>query len=173
MQHIAGETRLIDYHQDAQRPFGHYMHLLQQRGYIYSTIWLPHDAQAKSLGTGRSIEEMARGAGWRVRIVPRLTIADGINAVRTIFSTMWFDQSKCADGIQALRYYRYDVDQDTGQFSRYPAHDHASHGADALRYVAVAMQGGRQVKYLEAPPKVPKFLEVPSRRTTGLGWMRT
>ena len=38
----------------------------------------------------------------------------------------------------------------TGQFSRQPAHDAASHGADALRYCAVAMQGARQVRY-EAP----------------------
>jgi phage terminase large subunit len=62
-QHISGEVRLIDFHQDSQRPFAHYLQLLQKRGYIYATMWLPHDAEAKSLGTGRSIEEMARG-GW-------------------------------------------------------------------------------------------------------------
>src|SRR5215831_12153631 len=37
---------------------------------------------------------------------------------------LWFDQTRCADGIQSLRYYRYDVD---GQFSKQPAHDAASH----------------------------------------------
>jgi hypothetical protein len=82
-------------------------------------IWVvPHDAQAKSLGTGRSIEALARNAGWRARIVPRLSVADGINAVRTIFPVMWFDSARCAGGLQALRYYRFDVDPTTRQFSR-------------------------------------------------------
>jgi phage terminase large subunit len=121
-------------------------------GYLYRTLWLPHDAKAKSLGTGRSIEEMARSAGWRVQIVPKLTIADGINAVRTLFPIMWFDRECCADGVQALRHYRYDVDPDTGQFSRQPCHDHASNGADALRYCAVAMQGTRRVDYKPHEP---------------------
>lgn len=79
---------------------------------MYATERLPHDAQAKSLGTGRSIEEIARSAGWRVGIVPKLSVADGINAVRALFPTMWFDKERCADGVQALRHYRYDVDPD-------------------------------------------------------------
>lgn len=67
-------------------------------------MWLPHDAQAKSLGTGRSIEELARNAGWRVRIVPKLSVADGINAVRTLFPTMWFDRERCAvTGMTSIR----------------------------------------------------------------------
>jgi phage terminase large subunit len=131
-------------------------------------MWLPHDAQAKSLGTGRSIEEMARAAGWRVRIVPRLTVADGINAVRTLFPTMWFDRGRCADGVQALRHYRYDVDANTGQFSRNPLHDAASNGSDALRYVAVAMQGPRKAGYKK--PDLPPRLHNPKELLAG--WER-
>jgi phage terminase large subunit len=146
VQHIAGELRLIDFHQDSQHPFMHYLMLLQARGYVYNTMWLPHDAEAKSLGTGRSVQEIARAAGWRVRIVPRLSIADGINATRTMFPRMFFDEARCADGIQALRYYRYDVDQATGQFSKQPLHDQHSHAADAIRACAVAMEGGRPAR---------------------------
>lgn len=168
VQHIAGEIRLVDFHQDAQRPFSHYLQVLQQRGYVYQTMWLPHDAQAKSLGTGRSIEELARNAGWRVRIVPKLSVADGINAVRTMFGLMFFDQARCADGIQALRHYRYEVDADTGSFSRQPLHDSASHAADGLRYVAVAMSEQPRAKYAEPvrPPRL--FGDV----RTSVGWMR-
>jgi hypothetical protein len=127
------------------------------------------DAQAKSLGTDRSIEEMARNAGWRVRIVPRLSVADGINAVRTLFPRMWFDQNRCADGVQALGYYRYEVDPNTGQFSRNPLHDAASNGADALRYVAVAMQKARRAEGQEPPPRFPRPIE--HRRGANLNWM--
>jgi len=167
-QHIAGEVRLIDYLEDSQRPFNDYLKELQAKPYVYSTLWLPHDAQAKALGTGRSIEEIARSAGWRVRIVPRLSVADGVNAVRTLFAQMWFDRTACSDGLQALRHYRYDLDP-TGQFSRNPLHDSASHGADALRYCAVAMQEQRRAAYPTTPPR-RRILE-PGQRAN-VGWMR-
>lgn len=168
VQHIAGEVRLIDYEEDSQQPFNEYLRRMQTRPYVYGTLWLPHDAQAKSLGTGRSIEEIARNAGWRVRIVPKLSVADGINAVRTLFPSMWFDRERCADGVQALRHYRYDLDPN-GQFSRSPLHDSASHGSDALRYTAVAMQEARQARYVEQPPR-RRPIERGGR--ANLGWMR-
>jgi phage terminase large subunit len=168
-QHIAGEVRLIDYLEDSQRPFNDYLRELQQKPYVYGTLWLPHDAQAKSLGTGRSIEEIARSAGWRVRIVPKLSVADGINAVRTLFPTMWFDREHCADGVQALRHYRYELDPN-GQFNRNPLHDAASHGADALRYCAVAMQEARRAHYPTTPR--PQRMTVEPRQRANTGWMR-
>lgn len=169
-QHVQGEVRLIDYLEDSLRPFSHYLTELQARKYVYSTMWLPHDAGAKSLGTGRSIEEMARSAGWRVRLVPRLSVSDGINAVRTLFPTLWFDAAACADGLQALRHYVYDVEPSTGQFSRHPRHDYASHGADALRYVCVAMQEASRAGY--GKKRVPKVLPV-QRGRAQTGWMRS
>jgi len=169
-QHIAGQLRLIDFLEDSQRPFADYLQQLQAKTYVYRTMWLPHDAQAKSLGTGRSIEEIARNAGWRVRIVPKLSVADGVNAVRTLFPNMFFDRVKCADGLQSLRHYRYDVDPTTGQFSRAPLHDAASHGADALRYCAVAMQEAKRAAY--QLPKPPPRLFSPRERP-GHGWLRS
>ena len=168
-QHIAGEVRLIDYLEGSQRAFPSYLRELQAREYVYATIWLPHDAAAKQLGTGRSIEEITRAAGWRVRIVPRLSVADGISAARTLFPTIWFDRERCADGLQALRHYRYDLDPN-GQFSRAPLHDHASHGADALRYVAVAMQEARRATWRDDAEAPPRLIQRGSRGAN-LTWM--
>jgi len=75
---------------------------------------------------------------------------------------MWFDKEKSADGIQALRYYRYEVDPNSGQFSRNPLHDAASNGSDALRYVAVAMQGPRRAQYPSTP--LARRIYAPVRR---------
>jgi hypothetical protein len=121
---------------------------------------------AKSLGTGRSIEELARNAGWRVRIAPKLSVADGINAVCTLFPNMWFDRNRSADGVQAPRHDRYDVDSGTGQFSRQPPPDLASNGSDALRYLAVAMQGPRRAQYIQrnAPPPRGRRVSVTAGR---------
>jgi phage terminase large subunit len=163
-QAVGFEYRVIDFLQDSQKALPHYLGLLQSRGYIYGTDYLPHDAQAKSLvGAGRTIEQLMRAAGRTVRIVPRHAVAEGINAARTIFDNCWFDEAKCADGLQALRHYRYEVDEITGQFSRQPLHDAASHAADAFRYLAVSLKEPGKAK-----PKVARPMEMAHGST---GWM--
>ena len=139
-QTVAMQTRVIDHIEGSQRPLDSYLHELQSKPYIYGTDWLPHDARAKQLGSGKSIEELMRAKGRTVRIVPQLSVADGINAVRTVFGNMWFDAERCADGIQSLRHYRYEVDVDSKVLDRRPLHDENSHSADALRYLAIALR---------------------------------
>jgi hypothetical protein len=57
------------------------------------------------------------------------------------FPSCWFDEDKCDDGLQALRHYRYKVSE--GQYSNEPVHDWASDGADAFRYMALALRDGK------------------------------
>jgi len=139
-QVVGFEFRLVDFYQARGHALGHYLRVLQNKPYLWGEDWLPHDAQNRLLGAERTIEEQMRDAGRRPRIVPRIALADGINAARTVFERCWFDAERCADGIQALRRYRYDVDPATGQYSRLPLHDDASHTADAFRYFAVSMR---------------------------------
>lgn len=137
-QSMPFEFRVIDFESDCLKDLSHYLQKLQERGYLYGTHHLPHDAQAKTLAAGgRSVEQILRASGLKVKIVPRLSIVDGIAAVRAIFNRCWFDSEKCADGIQALRHYRYDWDDDMQTFKKEPRHDWASHPADAFRYLAV------------------------------------
>ena len=81
-------------------------------------------------------------------MLPKVPVVDSINAARTMFPNMWFDRENCADGLTCLRHYRYDVDPDTGMFSRNPRHDQYSHGADAFRYIAMMVK--------ETPKAKPK-----------------
>jgi phage terminase large subunit len=139
-QLIGQEIRIIRYIEDNQKTISHYLSLMQTYGYTYDTIYLPHDAKAKNLGSGQSIEEIVRASNIaKVQILNILPIADGINATRSIFNRMWFDANKCSDGLQCLRHYRYEVDEQKG-FGRVPIHDMYSHGADALRYLATAIR---------------------------------
>lgn len=161
-QAIGFEYRLIDYLDDSQKPLTHYLQTLQQRGYVYGTHYLPHDARAKQLGTGRSIEELMRAAGMKVEIVAKLSPADGINAARSIFGQCYFDGDKTADGLQALRHYRYEQVEEKGVLKDEPLHDWSSHGSDAFRYFAVAIQA----------PKREQQKRQESRRNLGpQGWM--
>jgi len=141
LQFVGMETRLIRYIEDSQKTISYYMATMQTYGYVYDTIWLPHDAENKTLAAaGRSIDDIVRAAGYKTNILPRVPILDSINAARTIFPTCYFDREHTADGLACLRHYRYEVDPDTGQFSRNPLHDHYSHGADAFRYIALMIK---------------------------------
>lgn len=124
------EYRIIDYLDGSQQPLAHYLSELQRRGYVYGKHCLPHDAKAKNLGTGRSVEELMRAAGFKVEIVPMLSISDGINAARTIFPQVWFDGEKCADGLSYLRRYRYGEIKTLGVPTREPLHDDACFDQD-------------------------------------------
>jgi phage terminase large subunit len=139
-QSIGFEFRCIDYYQSSGKNLPHYLAVLQSRGYVYDTDWLPHDAQAHELGSGRSIEELMRAAGRKVGIVKKLSVADGINAARTIFPQCYFDREKCADGLQGLRHYQWGEPSAAGVPRREPLHDWASHPADAFRYLAVTIR---------------------------------
>jgi phage terminase large subunit len=147
VQFIGMETRLIRYFEDTQRTMTSYLADLQSFGYVYDTIWLPHDAQNKTLAAaGRSIEDIVRSAGFKTRVLERVPVVDSINAARTIFPNCYFDRENTADGLNCLRHYRYEVDPDTGQFSRNPLHDRYSHGADAFRYIALMVREPAKVK---------------------------
>ena len=141
LQFVGMETRLIRYIEDAQKTISYYLATMQTYGYVYDTVWLPHDAENKTLAAaGRSIDDIVRAAGYKTTILPRVPILDSINAARTIFPNCYFDREHTADGLACLRHYRYEVDPETGQFSRNPLHDHYSHGADAFRYIGLMIK---------------------------------
>lgn len=168
MAQIVGfEVRVIDFIQGQQRPLNDYLQQLQAKGYVYGTDWLPHDARAKQLGTGKSIEEMMRGMGRKVRITPQLSVFDGINALRTAFPTLWWDDEKCNEGLKSLKAYHYEVKE--GQLSKVPVHDWSSHAADGARYLAVALRDAPEHKPFD--PTHPAA-EWNMGQSAGLGWMR-
>jgi phage terminase large subunit len=87
--------------------------------------------------------------------MPQLKVDQGITAARTIFGKCFFDAEKCADGIQALRHYRYELDEahvdPTGKpgLQKQPLHDWASHAADAFRTAAVMIREPEKKKEQE------------------------
>jgi phage terminase large subunit len=152
-QIVGFEFRVIDFYENRGEVLPHYMKELQGRPYVYGDHWLPHDANNELLASERTIAQQMRAAGFTVRITPKTSVANGINAARTLFANVWFDAEKCADGLNALRRYRYDVDAESGQFSDKPLHDDASHAADAFRYLAVSL---REKKASQMPKAIAR-----------------
>jgi phage terminase large subunit len=141
-QVIRGEIHIIDYYFASGRDIDHYGELIKSKNYDYETHWLPHDAKAKTLASGgKSIEEqLSELLGWGcIRIVPRLSLEDGIQAARKMFPRIWFDIG-CEEGIEALRQYQRQWDDERKCFRDAPYHNWTSHPADAFRYLAIAWE---------------------------------
>jgi phage terminase large subunit len=144
-------VRLIDYYAANGYGLDHYVGVLRERGYSpantrgykYGNHYLPHDVEVKELGTGKSRLETLHGLGISARTVRKLSIEDGIAAVRKILPRCWFDKEKCAEGIKALRQYRREWDDVRKVFYERPLHDWASDPADAFRYLAVGLEEPR------------------------------
>lgn len=143
-------VRVIDYYENHSQGLPHYVSVLQSRGYQYGHDFVPHDAKARELGTGRTRVEVLLGLNRKPRLVPMHTVEDGINAVRASFAQFHFDAVKCAAGIEALRQYRADYDEKRAVFANKPLHDWTSHAADAFRYLALGW------KELKPPPAKPR-----------------
>ena len=119
-----------------------------RKAYDYKTIWLPHDAKAKTFAAkGKSIQQQLLAVfGWgKVRIVPSLSKQDGINATRKLWNQCVIDH-KAEEGFEAVKQYRYEWDDDKKKFRDRPIHDWTSHPADAAIYLSIAWQA-------EAPPE--------------------
>ncbi|TXH51666.1 MAG: hypothetical protein E6Q97_17930 [Desulfurellales bacterium] len=101
------------------------------------TIWLPHDARAKNLQTGRSMVEQFIKEGYRPQIVPNHKVRDRIAATRKLFPSIVIDDEACGDMIEALKGYRREWDDKHLMFKDTPLHDWCSDYADSFGYMAV------------------------------------
>jgi phage terminase large subunit len=145
-QLVGREVRIIDYYEASGVDLGHYVRELAQRPYLYAGHIVPHDAQAKELGTGKSRLEVLESLGLKhITVAPNHRVEDGINAVRVFIPKCWFDAQKCGRGIDALKLYRAEVDErradpaGTPLLKPHPVHDWTSHAADSFRYLAMTV----------------------------------
>ena len=142
-QVVHGEIRVLDHHSSNGQAIPYYTGLIKQKeeefGYKYGIHWLPHDARAKTLASGGKsiIEQISTKIDIKqLKIVPNLSLQDGIQATRLALNRTWF-HNRCEEGIECLRQYQREWDDDKKVFRDRPKHDWTSHSADAMRYLAI------------------------------------
>jgi len=139
-QVIGREIHVIDYYEASGVDLGHYVREINSKPYLFAGHIVPHDAQAKELGTGKSRLEVLESLGLKnITVAAMHRVEDGINGVRTIIPRCWFDARKCARGIDALKLYRSEYDEKLQALKPRPVHDWTSHAADAFRYLAMTL----------------------------------
>lgn len=139
-----GYVLVSGYHNSFQAT-DHYIEWLFGRPYQVGDVWLPHDAKAKSLQTGKSIVEQFLESGITPRIVPSLSLKDGISATRKILRYCRFSLPDCYDGVEALKQYQRVFDEITKAYQQRPKHDWTSHYSDAFRYFGIAARPVKEI----------------------------
>lgn len=137
-QVVRGEIRVIDYYASNGKDIAHYADVVKSKEYRYGAHWLPHDAKPKTFAAnGRSTWEQLWDLGVKSMLTPGLSVQDGIQAARLTLAKTWFDEEKCRAGLEALRQYKREWDDDLKVFKNIPLHDWTSHAADGFRYLSL------------------------------------
>lgn len=124
------------------------VHILLARreslGITYGTHWLPHDARPRTLAAGgKSILQQFTDACkrypqlGRFAIAPRLDRQEGIAAGRRTIHMSRFHKTRCFKGLEHLKQYQREWDEELKMFVDVPKHDASSHDADGWRTFSV------------------------------------
>lgn len=145
-QQLGNNYHYIDYYEMSSEDIPHYVKILKEKPYVYGRHVLPHDGAARSLDTGRSRQESFMQLGIRTEIQQRHRIADQINAARLVIPKSYFDEVKCARGINSLEQYQRKWDAKNKIYMEQPLHNWASHGASAFAVSAMDSRDTNQMK---------------------------
>lgn len=130
---------IIDAYSNNKQGLEHYIDIVRSKPYNYGGHIAPHDIRVREFTTGITRFEKARQLGINFEIADKLTIQDGIEAVRSLFPRLWIDKNNCSALITALENYRQEFDAKLKIYKARPLHDQFSHYADAMRYLALGM----------------------------------
>ena len=149
VQRHLNQIRVIDYEENSGEGLDFYADLLDSKPYKYYRHIAPHDIKVRELGAfGKSRLEIALELGISFDIAPKLSIEDGIEAVRKALPHCYFNKEKTSMGVEALKAYSKKWDEKNQCFKNRPTHNFASHPADAFRYGCTFI-GGQKTNWKE------------------------
>ena len=162
-QMVGQEIHFIDHYESSGEELGHYISIIKNKPYNYTTHFLPHDAKQRELQTGMTRVEFFENNGIHNVEVLRPTNftlgQDDINMIaRPKFSKVWIDREKCERGLKCLRAYHYEYDEKNKLLKDKPEHDWSSHSSSAFIYALIAAQESTEAQQVNVQFKtfVPK-----------------
>lgn len=139
-QILERRIHIIDMYKKSDVGLEHYIHYLQSLPYTYGKHIAPHDIEVREFTSGGiTRKQKAAQLGIRFIVAPKVSIMDGIEAVRTTLSRIYIDNKKCVPLLAALRNYRKEYNTATKTYKDKPLHDHHSDVCDSLRYMCLSL----------------------------------
>jgi hypothetical protein len=159
MQEYAGQFRMINYYQADGEDLTHYCSVitdyLEEHGLEMGEHWGPHDIEQRIWTSAQSRIEVAYAEyGIQFYTTPNIAYADGVDAVRRVFSHCVFHEAGCDHGVKALTASQKEWDEKRGCYRNKALHNWASDGSDAFRYFAV-VKGSIAETMSEEQPAAP------------------
>lgn len=139
-QMIGNQVHVIDYREFAFQSLVEIAQEIRNYDYEYAGMhYGPHDLYQHELGSGNSRADILSRFGFNFNPPVNWPLEDGIEAMRAMLPNVWIDGDKCRRLLECLVNYKYDVAPDGVSYKTKPAHNWSSHGCDAGRMLAVAL----------------------------------
>lgn len=149
-QVVGLQPRIIDYYENHLEDLEHYVQWVKDNDYAKGAIFLPHDSKHERLGMKGSIKSQLREMGLlNLKDTPNVSIDSGMSAAKNLLKECYFDKDKCKNGLSALSHYHAKYDEIKKTFTE--VHDWSSHGSDAFRYLALALNTNQRVVVEKKP----------------------
>lgn len=159
VQFVGRDILLLDYVSRTGKDAGFYAGWVRAKEKEYQVTvrgnFMPHDANARDKGTGKTYVQTSQDAGLdNIRVVHRTPdIWLGINELRTLLPRCFIHAKTCTfvyedemntipSGLDCLENYHKKEETSGGIIREEPVHDMYSHGASALRTMSEAYRLG-------------------------------
>ena len=152
-QVIGQQLRIVDFYQPESDDIEEWCATLNARGYT-GNDYVPHDILVTEWGSKRTRIETLRALGRKPKRIVKVSVADGLQAGRVaINSAVFADNDAVALGIEGLKSYRREWDDDLKTFREHPVKDWAEHIGSAWRYLGLSWREEQAAAPAKAKPQ--------------------
>lgn len=160
-QVIAGRPVIVDFYQPESDDLRDWVNWLNDKGYT-GNDYVPHDILVTEWGSKRTRFETLKSMGRKPVRLPRVSVADGLQAARTTINEATFANSeRVLAGIEGLKNYRREWDDDKKTFRETPVKDWAEHIGSAFRYLGLAWRNVAPPVQAKPKPSELQFEAMP------------
>lgn len=139
-QLVGDKIHLIDYYEDTNKPFHHYINYVKNKPYHYSYHVIPHDGANRNWETNKNRSQILKGMGLRTVLAPRLKFEEGISITQNYIYKCRFDKVSTKQGLSRLYSYQSRLDPLTGEPTGIPKRGPSEDTADALRTLITGLK---------------------------------
>lgn len=142
-QVIHGVLHVVDFYVPESDELGDWCNWLDEQGYK-GNDYVPHDAANTEWGTSKTRIETLLDHGRKPIRIAKVSVADGLQAGRTAINNAVFHKAdnergdRVDHGIEGLKSYRREWDEDFKTFRENPVKDWAEHIGSAWRYMGLS-----------------------------------
>jgi hypothetical protein len=166
-QVISGKPRIVDFYLPDSDDLIDWVEWLDLRGY-HGNDYVPHDIIVTEWGSKRTRLDVLRSLGRNPVRLAMVSVADGLQAGRaTINDATFINNERVLAGIEGLKNYRRDWDDERKTFRETPVKDWAEHIGSAFRYLGLAWKQVQPRESKKPEPTELQYQVMPDGRVVG------